>query len=261
VNVRVLAVELSGMNLFVGAGGVFNENGSINTDNAVGFSTSSANLSIAVATVADASATDTRRWTGIAASASVMSAVGLPSEFTVEVKDLKVRSNSVSGSLDSVAATAINWSSLFAATTNPLNGLSGSTSLVVSGLVRLNLGGYVLAVNVASQWGHFRWDLTAEKRYSLGKSTLALLEQVEEPLLFTVYLEGDLPTGFQRMKRETLQMLNEFRAENRLVQFRLVNPSESEDERDRAEVYQQLRTTGLGAVQVETLEHVLYMNI
>jgi hypothetical protein len=37
VNVRVLAVELSGMNLFVGAGGVFNENGSINIDTAVGF--------------------------------------------------------------------------------------------------------------------------------------------------------------------------------------------------------------------------------
>ena len=116
------------------------------------------------------------------------------------------------------------------------------------------LAAVVLAVNVASQWGHFRWDLTAEKRYSLGKSTLALLEQVEEPLLFTVYLEGDLPTGFQRLKRETLQMLNEFRAENRLVQFRLVDPSESEDERDRAEVYQQLRTKGLGAVQVEIKE-------
>jgi ABC-2 type transport system permease protein len=116
------------------------------------------------------------------------------------------------------------------------------------------LAAVVLAVNVASQWGHFRWDLTAEKRYSLGKSTLALLEQVDEPLLFTVYLEGDLPTGFQRLKRETLQMLNEFRAENRLVQFRLVDPSESEDERDRAEVYQQLRTKGLGAVQVEIKE-------
>jgi ABC-2 type transport system permease protein len=116
------------------------------------------------------------------------------------------------------------------------------------------LAAAVLAVNVASQWGHFRLDLTAEKRYSLGKSTLVLLEQVEEPLLFTVYLEGDLPTGFQRLKRETLQMLNEFRAENRLVQFRLVDPSESEDERDRAEVYQQLRTKGLGAVQVEIKE-------
>ena len=118
----------------------------------------------------------------------------------------------------------------------------------------LLLAAVVLAANVGSQWVHFRWDLTAEKRYSLGESTLGLLEKVDEPLLFTVYLEGDLPTGFQRLKRETLQMLNEFRAENRLVQFRIVDPSDSEDERDRAEVYQQLRSKGLQAVQVEVKE-------
>ncbi len=114
--------------------------------------------------------------------------------------------------------------------------------------------GILILVNIASQWASFRWDLTSEKRYSLSEQTKNLLGKIEEPLLITVYLEGDLPTGFQRLQRETRQMLTEFRTENRLLQFIVVNPSEAADERDRAEVYQQLSSKGLESVQVEVKE-------
>ena len=114
--------------------------------------------------------------------------------------------------------------------------------------------GILLVINIASQWASFRGDLTSEKRYSLSEQTQTLLGKIEEPLLITVYLEGDLPTGFQRLQKETRQMLTEFRTENRLLQFIVVNPSEAADERDRAEVYQQLNSKGLESVQVEVKE-------
>jgi hypothetical protein len=91
-------------------------------------------------------ANDTRRWTGIAATAASMSVVGLPTEFTVEVKDLSVKYNTAEGTSASGAqATAINWAPVIEGTTSPLEALLSGTLLVVSGVVRLNLGGYVLA--------------------------------------------------------------------------------------------------------------------
>jgi len=63
---------------------------------------------------------------------------------------------------------------------------------------------------ILSQSLRFRFDLTEEGRYSLSQGTESLLEQVEEPLLIKVYLEGDFPAGFERLRQETQYMLEEW---------------------------------------------------
>ena len=60
----------------------------------------------------------------------------------------------------------------------------------------------------------FRIDLTQDKRFSLNTSTIKLLKNIQDPMLFTIYLDGDFPSGFQRLKLESLRLLEEFRAEN-----------------------------------------------
>ena len=87
----------------------------------------------------------------------------------------------------------------------------------------------VVAAVAVSQFSFFRLDLTEDQRFSLNESTEALIDQVEDPLLITLYLDGDFPTGFQRLKEETRRMLDEFRARNGNIQYVFINPSENPD--------------------------------
>ncbi|TNE31441.1 MAG: gliding motility-associated ABC transporter substrate-binding protein GldG [Bacteroidetes bacterium] len=103
----------------------------------------------------------------------------------------------------------------------------------------------VLLLNIAGSFEYMRLDLTAEKRYSLNEATIDLLDQVEDPLLFRVYLEGDFPADIQRLELETKQMLDEFRAHNGMIEYEFINPNESESDDDRVTFAQQLQQRGL----------------
>ncbi|MFZ9756256.1 MAG: Gldg family protein, partial [Bacteroidia bacterium] len=113
-----------------------------------------------------------------------------------------------------------------------------------------------LAVVFLSTWRpvYLRLDLTQDQRFSLNEATEALIDQVEEPLLITVYLDGEFPAGFQRLQAETLRLLDEFRARNRNIRYELINPSENPDAQVRRDTYTQLRNLGLGAIQLEVQE-------
>ncbi|MGA1397261.1 MAG: gliding motility-associated ABC transporter substrate-binding protein GldG [Schleiferiaceae bacterium] len=113
-----------------------------------------------------------------------------------------------------------------------------------------------LAAVALSTWRpvYLRLDLTEDQRFSLNEATEALIDQVEEPLLVTVYLDGEFPAGFQRLQAETLRLLDEFRARNRNIRYELINPSENPDPQVRRDTYTQLRNLGLGAIQLEVQE-------
>ncbi len=104
----------------------------------------------------------------------------------------------------------------------------------------------LILVNILGTFVFHRFDLTAEKRYSLSPATKDLLKNVDDVVLVKVYLEGEFPAGFKRLRNETKEMLDEFRAyagDN--LQYEFINPSESSDEKKRNEVYQHLVKEGL----------------
>ncbi len=109
-------------------------------------------------------------------------------------------------------------------------------------------------LNLASNRVLARLDLTEEKRYSLAESTRELLKSLDERVLVTVYLEGDFPSGFRKLQRETRQMLNEFRAYSPYLEYRFIDPSNQPDEKSRNELYQQLRSKGLISYQIDVNE-------
>lgn len=109
----------------------------------------------------------------------------------------------------------------------------------------------VILINVAGAYEFFRIDLTAEKRYSLSETTIGLLEQIEDPLFFKVYLEGEYPADFQRLQRETRQMLDEFRAYNGKIEYEFINPNENEGDDSQTNFGQQLQQRGLEPVTLE----------
>ena len=105
-----------------------------------------------------------------------------------------------------------------------------------------------LVIAAASSAMRLRWDLTEEKRYSLSEGTESLLDQVAEPMLINVYLEGEFPAGFERLKIETRYMLEEWAARNGNIFFEFINPNNVEN---AGEFKNQLATKGINAVQLQ----------
>ena len=108
--------------------------------------------------------------------------------------------------------------------------------------------GIGLTIAAGSSTMRLRWDLTEEKRYSLSEGTESLLDQVAEPMLITVYLEGAFPAGFERLKIETRYMLEEWAARNGNIFFEFINPNNVEN---AGEFKNQLATKGINAVQLQ----------
>lgn len=80
--------------------------------------------------------------------------------------------------------------------------------------------------------GHFifkRFDLTADKRYTLSETSLQIVSDVKEPLYVDVFLQGNFPGEFKKLQTETQQLLEEFKAENPNIIFQFVNPLEDEE--------------------------------
>ena len=124
--------------------------------------------------------------------------------------------------------------------------MSKRTNIKRSNILQLCLGIIIIVlVNIISYYLFTRFDLTAEKRYSLSPATKKLVKSLNDVIFFKVYLEGDLPAGFRRLSNETKEMLDEFRAYNNKIQYEFVDPSENPSEKDRNDAYRLLVERGL----------------
>ncbi len=126
-----------------------------------------------------------------------------------------------------------------------------------AGMIQLVLGVVIIVLlNIVGSFVFHRFDLTSEKRYSLSPATKDLLKGIDDIVFFRVYLEGEFPAGFKRLRNATKEMLDEFRAYNKNIQYEFVNPSESENEKERNDTYQLLMEKGLQPtdLQVNTKE-------
>ncbi len=114
----------------------------------------------------------------------------------------------------------------------------------------------VLLINWIGSLYFLRWDWSSEKRYTLSDESKELLKKVEGEIYFKVFLEGEFPAGFMRLKQKTKEMLSEFRAYNKNIQFIFIDPNSSENTEERNKLYQQLISKGLTQtdLQVKTKE-------
>lgn len=91
---------------------------------------------------------------------------------------------------------------------------------------------FLVVINLISSNYYQRFDLTADKRYTLSEHTLELLENIEEPLFVDVFLEGNFPSDIKRLQQETKQLLEEFKAYNSNIHFQFVNPLAEEGDKN-----------------------------
>lgn len=110
----------------------------------------------------------------------------------------------------------------------------------------------IIFLNIIGNYIYTRFDLTSEKRYTLSNATKRLLKDIDETVLVRVYLEGnELPPDFVRLQNETKEMLNQFRAYNKHIEYEFVNPTDFDDPKEQQVFYQKLAQKGIQPSQIE----------
>ncbi len=97
----------------------------------------------------------------------------------------------------------------------------------------------VALVNVFASWVFGRIDFTADKRFTLSPISVKTVKELQVPVHVTVLLDGDLPAGFERLKRATADMLRDLKGySSRRLSFTVVNPLDgsAQQQRENTEV-------------------------
>lgn len=109
----------------------------------------------------------------------------------------------------------------------------------------------LLLVNFVCSFYFKRFDLTSEKRYTLSPSTINMLKKLDDVVYLKVYLQGDINPSFARLKNETREILDEFRAySNGLIEYEFVNLSDNPNKDEVGKIEQQLYDKGIVPEQV-----------
>ncbi len=110
----------------------------------------------------------------------------------------------------------------------------------------------VVAGAIAISFLRLRADLTEDRRYTLSEPTRKVLSEIKNDIFVQVYLDGEMPIPFKRLKRSVSEMLDEFRIfSGRKVDYDFINPSESNDQDKRDALYQSLLEKGLNPVNIQ----------
>ena len=108
----------------------------------------------------------------------------------------------------------------------------------------------IVVVNIIASFVYTRFDLTSEKRYTLSDTSKEILRNLDDYVYFRIYLEGEFPAGFKKLRKETKEMLDEFRAYSKFIDYDFINPSESNDAAERSETYKILYQSGLNPTEL-----------
>ncbi|WP_179091178.1 gliding motility-associated ABC transporter substrate-binding protein GldG [[Flexibacter] sp. ATCC 35208] len=113
----------------------------------------------------------------------------------------------------------------------------------------------LIGVNILAMYVHTRWDLTAEKRFTLTPSTRQLLKGLDSTVTIEVFLKGDYPASFRQLAQSTQELLEEFRevGGNR-VQFSFLNPGQGMNDSDRLAFQQSLAEQGIMPFNMQVQE-------
>lgn len=104
----------------------------------------------------------------------------------------------------------------------------------------------VILINFIGSSFFKRFDLTSEKRYTLAESTKNLLKNIEDEVYLKVYLQGDFNPSFTRLKNETKEILDEFRAfSNNQIQYEFIKPGDGLGKEEVIAIEKQLFDKGI----------------
>ncbi|UNY97771.1 gliding motility-associated ABC transporter substrate-binding protein GldG [Zhouia spongiae] len=110
----------------------------------------------------------------------------------------------------------------------------------------------LIIVHFISNRFYCRIDLTQDQRYTVSETTKDIIKTLDKPVVIDILLAGDLQPEFRKLQTEVKQLLEEFTATNRLIQFNFVDPLE--DDRDKNKTITGLQQLGLTPLNVTVSE-------
>ena len=111
----------------------------------------------------------------------------------------------------------------------------------------------IIVIGYLSSIWFFRIDLTSEKRYTLSNTTIKILEELQGDVYVQVYLDGEMPIGFKKMRTSITELLDEFRVRSkRKLSYEFLNPSEESDKKLRDKIFEELYKKGLQPINVQS---------
>ena len=115
------------------------------------------------------------------------------------------------------------------------------------------LAAILLILNIVAGQFHKRFDLTQEKRFSLSDATKKYVGEMKEPATITIFLQGKLPAGFQRLQNRTVETLNEFNEySNGKIQYHFENILEGKSTpKEKGEAMQAMAQKGIQPVNLQ----------
>ena len=112
---------------------------------------------------------------------------------------------------------------------------------------------FMLFSVILSDRNKYEIDLTNEKRNSISKETIKILENLEDKIYIKIYLEGELPSEFFRLQKHCIQLIEKFNSySNFEIEYELINPSKSETKKQREEYYRQIFESGVYPIWVKS---------
>lgn len=112
----------------------------------------------------------------------------------------------------------------------------------------------LILLNFVGSFVFHRFDLTSEKRYTLSEATKKIVGNLNDVVYVKVYMGKDeeFPAGFKRLRNETQEMLDEFRAySDENIEYEFINLNESADKKQQQEIFKQLYDKGLQPTNLE----------
>lgn len=80
-------------------------------------------------------------------------------------------------------------------------------------------------LNIAAAFYYYRFDLTGDKRFSLGEPTKTLLNSLDEDIQIEIYLKGDFPARFEKVEKAIEDKLKEMKRSAKVtLSYRFIDP-------------------------------------
>ena len=107
----------------------------------------------------------------------------------------------------------------------------------------------LIMLNITSRDIFKRFDLTDNKKFSLSSSSKAIVSKLDDRLTLKVYFSDDLPNELGNTRRFLQDILEEYRAVSKKINFYFHDPESDTD------LEEQARKDGIQPVQMQALEN------
>ncbi len=110
----------------------------------------------------------------------------------------------------------------------------------------LSLFAFAIIFIILANYFYIRLDITSDKRYTLSENTQGFIENLDRKVFFEIYLDGNLPPAFNRLKQRTCELLEELGSiSGGKIYYRCVDPTAITDNEEKKNLVNKLVAMGI----------------